>query len=159
VNAEQIRRLVIQPALQTLSDMTPCKYSEVAENLLIGTCATESNMGRFIKQHPTGPACGIFQIEPATAASILDNFVKFRPAFKTVIDHFMTSEPLPQQLITNLSLQVVIARLVYYIKPQPLPTNAHDIHELGNYWKAHYNTAAGKGTAQKFVDDYARYVI
>lgn len=158
MNSEQVRMLVIRPALETLGKMTPCKYSAAAENLLMGTAATESNMGRYIRQYPTGPACGIFQIEPATAESIMANFVKFRPAFADAVEHFSTGEPLAQQIVTNLSLQVVLARLVYYPKTQPLP-DATDLHGLGAYWKAHYNSLLGKGTAQKFVDDYARYVL
>jgi hypothetical protein len=157
INAGQIRNSVIKPVLHKMGQDTPCRYSEAAENLLMGTAATESLMGKFVRQHPTGPARGIFQIETATAQSILDNFVKFRPSFDSVVKYYLTGEPLDQQLITNLSLQVVIARLVYYPKPQPLP-QANDIHGLGAYWKNHYNTALGAGTIQKFVDDYARYV-
>jgi hypothetical protein len=157
IRADQIRTSLIRPVLQRLGSMTPCKHSEAAENLLMGTAATESLMGEFIRQHPTGPARGIFQIETPTAQSILDNFVRFRPAFQQAIDVFMTQEPLEQQLITNLALQTVIARLVYYPKPQPLPA-ADDIPGLGQYWKTHYNTTLGAGTVQKFVDDYARYV-
>lgn len=158
MNADQVRMLVIRPALEALGKMTPCRYSEAAENLLMGTWAHESQGGEFIRQYPTGPACGIFQIEPATAQSIMENFVKYRPAFADAVEHFSTGEPLAQQLVTNLSLQVVIARLVYYPKTQPLP-DANDLHGLGAYYKAHFNTAKGKGSAQKFVDDYARYVL
>jgi hypothetical protein len=157
IRADQIRNSVIKPVLHRLGSMTPCKYSEAAENLLMGTCATESLMGAFIRQHPTGPARGIFQIETETAQSILDNYVAFRPQFQAAVDVYMTQEPIEQQLITNLALQTVIARLVYYPKPQPLP-DANDVHGLGAYWKTHYNTMQGAGTIQKFVDDYARYV-
>lgn len=150
--------LVIRPALERLAAMTPCRYSDAAENLLMGTWAHESKGGEYIRQYPTGPACGIFQIEPATANSIMDNFVKYRVPFQDAVRHFSTNEPLAQQLVSNLSLQVVLARLVYYIRPEPLP-GAHDLHELGNYYKAHFNTIKGKSSAQKFVDDYARYVL
>lgn len=158
MNADQVRMLVVRPALERLAALTTCRYTQAAENLLMGTAATESNMGRYIRQYPTGPACGIFQIEPATAESIMENYVRYRPEFKAAVDYLSTGEPLAQQLVTNLSLQVIIARLVYYPKTQPLP-DATDLHGLGAYWKKHFNTDKGKGTAQKFVDDYARYVL
>jgi hypothetical protein len=157
IHAEQVRNSIIKPVLQRMGSMTPCKYSEAAENLLMGTAATESLMGKFIRQHPSGPARGIFQIETETAQSILDNYVKFRPQFQALVGVYLTQEPLEHQLITNLGLQAVIARLVYYPKRDPLPA-ADNVHGLGAYWKAHYNTALGAGTVEKFVRDYQTYV-
>jgi hypothetical protein len=156
VNAEQIRYNLIRPVLTAMGEATPCKHSDAAENLLMGTWAHESAGGKFIKQ-VGGPACGIFQIEPPTAHSIINNYVLHRKPFKDFLAKYTTEQTIEEQLITNLAFQVIIARLVYFPKTQPLP-NANDIRELANYYKAHYNTPLGKGTADKFVDDYARYV-
>jgi hypothetical protein len=83
--------------------------------------------------------------------------VLHRPAFKSFLAKYTTEQTIEEQLITNLAFQVIIARLVYFPKTQPLPP-ANDIRALGGYYKAHYNTPLGKGTVDKFVDDYARYV-
>ena len=156
MNAEQVRYSLLRPTLNAMAEHTPCKHSDAAENLMMGTWAHESRGGEYIKQ-VGGPALGVFQIEPATAHSIINNYVLYRPALKSFIAKYTTEQQIEEQLVSNLALQVIIARLVYYPKPQPLPS-ANDIRELANYWKAHYNTVHGKGTADKFVDDYARYV-
>lgn len=139
-----------------MGEATPCKHSDAAENLMMGTWAHESMGGEYIKQ-VGGPARGIFQIEPPTAHSIINNYVLFRPAFKDFLVRYTTDQSIEEQLVTNLAFQVIIARLVYYPKPQALP-DANDVRGLGAYWKAHYNSPQGKGTVDKFVDDYARYV-
>ena len=57
----------------------------------------------------------------------------------------------PAQLVWNLGYATAMARLVYRRRPEPLPA-AEDIPGLAAYWKAHFNTAAGRGTAAKFID-------
>jgi len=156
VNASQVRTELIRPILDAMGKATPCKPSQAAENLMMGTWAHESLGGKFIKQ-VGGPACGIFQIEPATAHSLLEHYVKPRKAFVDFITRYTTQQPIEEQLVTNLALQVIIARLVYYPKPQPMPA-ADDLPGLAAYWKAHYNTPLGKGTVQKFLTDYALFV-
>lgn len=156
MNSDQVRHSLIRPILTAMGDATPCKHSDAAENLLMGTWAHESAGGEYIKQ-VKGPACGIFQIEPPTAHSIINNFVLFRPSFKAFVAKYTTEQTIDEQLVTNLALQVIIARLVYYPKTQPLPA-ADNIRALAEYWKAHYNTAIGKGTVDKFMADYDRYV-
>ena len=39
-------------------------YSPEVVELLMGTCAQESTMGKYRKQLGNGPALGIFQMEP-----------------------------------------------------------------------------------------------
>ena len=50
-----------------------------------------------------------------------------------------------------------MARLVYRRRPEPLPP-ASDIPALAAYWKAHFNTVAGKGTATKFIKRAGPYL-
>lgn len=54
-------------------------------------------------------------------------------------------EDLEKPLYSGLAARLFLARISAPI-PSDLPAQAH-------YWKTHYNTAAGKGTVQKFVDD------
>lgn len=157
LKSDQVRHSIIRPVLLEMAEATPCKYTDAAENLLMGTWAHESAGGSYIKQ-VGGPACGIFQIEPVTAQSVIDNYIAFRPAFKAMLDYYMNAQPLAEQITTNLALQVFIARLVYYPKPEALPS-ATDLRALAGYWKRHYNSKLGKGTVQKFMDDYTRYVL
>ena len=57
---------------------------------------------------------------------------------------------LDDQLIWNLAYASAVARLIYYRRPEPLP-RADDLPALAEYWKAHFNTAAGKGTPADFI--------
>ena len=50
------------------------------------------------------------------------------------------------ELVRNLAYATAICRVRYARVPGALPA-AHDIDGLAAYWKAHYNTALGKGTA------------
>ena len=44
------------------------------------------------------------------------------------------------------------ARLLLSNKPGEIPP-ANDVEGQAAYWKNHYNSAAGKGSEQKFIDD------
>ena len=48
-------------------------HSDNAVNLLMGTAAQESHLGKYRKQIGGGPALGIFQMEPATFNDIVNN--------------------------------------------------------------------------------------
>ena len=41
--------------------------------------------------------------------------------------------------------------------PEKLP-NSYDIEGLAKYWKKYYNTEGGKGTVEKFIEKYEKYV-
>lgn len=77
MKAKQMRELVIKPALERI-DLA----GEPAETLLLATACVESRCGAAIKQWPSGPALGIFQIEPATYHDLQCNFLEYRPELK-----------------------------------------------------------------------------
>ena len=68
----QLRELIITPALSKLQ-----LYSKDAEELLIFTCAVESDGGTYLKQIK-GPALGIYQMEPRTYNDIWQNYMRNR---------------------------------------------------------------------------------
>ena len=53
------------------------KHSDSAEELLMLTCAVESQLGTYLKQIK-GPARGIFQMEPATERDCWVNFLRMK---------------------------------------------------------------------------------
>ena len=71
INAVQLLYLVIDPALDALH-----MNSASARKLLHYTAACESNCGEYIKQFPSGPALGIFQMEVNTYYDLWDNYIK-----------------------------------------------------------------------------------
>ena len=52
---------------------------------------------------------------------------------------------LEKPLYSGLAARLFLARI-----SAPIPT---DLNAQAQYWKTHYNTVAGSGTVQKFIDD------
>ena len=68
-NITQFRENIVNPVLHDLQMYT----KEMAE-LIVFTCAVESNGGTYVKQIK-GPALGIYQVEPSTFTDIWVNFI------------------------------------------------------------------------------------
>ncbi|NYZ12872.1 hypothetical protein HL658_09935 [Azospirillum sp. RWY-5-1] len=136
---------------------------DAAVELLLGTAAHESGL-RALDQitsaadRTLGPAFGLFQIEPATHDDIWDNFLKHRPALAGRVAALAAAQPSRhEQLATTLAYAAAIARLVYYRSPVPLAAPG-DIAGHAAVWKRVYNTAAGKGRPDQFVEAWTRLV-
>jgi len=153
MNAGDLNINVIYPVLKYLG---LDRYIEAASQLLLGTIAVESNMGQFTRQIGGGPALGICQMEPATHDDIWDNFLLYRMQLAKKV---LKIEPdrSPESLVINPQYAVVMARLQYYRSPYPLP-KANDIEGMAKMWKKVYNTPLGKGTVEKFIEKYNKYV-
>lgn len=134
-------------------------HSEAAVVLLLGTAAQESAFGTYLRQIGGGPALGVFQMEPATEADIWHNYLTFRINLQDVIFKACgVARPDPWALESNLGYQAIMARIHYRRVPESLPA-ADDVPALARYWKAHYNTPAGRGTELEFLANFHRYVI
>ena len=161
IDVNDLRHLIIRPTLDKIGLM-----SSAAENLLLGTAAIESLMGYHLRQI-TGPALGIYQIEPITHDDVhinfLDNIKHIDLKLKILgllnFDAILGDRQKQQkELIGNLYYATAIARLIYYRAPSPLPVGG-DIDGLAHYWKKYYNTELGKGTVEDFVRCYNQYVL
>ncbi len=150
---KDLRELVVRPALKKIG-----LWSEAAENLLLGTAAQESQMGRYLRQIQ-GPALGIYQCEPATHQDIWDNYLIYKgPLLGAVTKLIVLHMPRTEQLAWNLMYATAIARVHYLRIKEPLPA-ADDVVSLGCYWKNHYNTHLGKGTVEEYVKSYTAMVV
>lgn len=151
MNANQLNCLIID----TLSKFDNL-YIPEAVNLLMGTAAQESHLGRYIKQLGSGPALGIFQMEPATFRDIIDNYLAYKPALMAEVLKVCNVQYLePECLMYNLRVAIVFCRLHYLRKPGRIPNT---IEGMAAYWKKHYNTYLGKGTEEEFVLNYKKFV-
>ena len=156
IECAQLRKHIIKPTLEVLDRMIP--YSRAAENLLLGTAAQESHMGRYLKQI-RGPALGIYQMEPETYSDIWVSFLSYRVELAHVIRRLTLSHMIGDrnQLSGNLYLATAMARIHYFRVKEALP-KANDVAGLAAYWKSHFNTKLGRGTIQQFLDNYKRYI-
>lgn len=148
---------VIDPVLQHLG-----LYSVSASRLVLGTALCESRAS-YLRQHPTGPALGIYQIEPATFRWLWWEWLPTkRPGLRDRIAEFIgpwrATVPPEIELISNLCFSTALCRVRYLAVPEALP-DASDIEGLARYWKRHYNTPAGKGKIEDWVKAYTSSVV
>jgi hypothetical protein len=157
--ASQFKDLIVVPTLNHLDPEIP--FSDAAVNLLLLTWATESHGGKYIQQLGGGPALSVFQMERATYADHRDNYLRNRPALWTKVNALtLYHQFLPSsfdELAGNLYHATAMARVHYFRSPRKLPA-ADDEMGLAMMWKDVYNTHLGKGTPDKAINDYRKYV-
>lgn len=143
---------VVNPSLKKIG-----LYSEAAADLVVATVAAESNGGERVTQ-VNGPALGIIQMEAATYYSLWNNFLAYKPTLKRIIleSCYLTNNPPAEELITNLKLCVIMARIQYLQFPDPLP-HAFDIEGIWAVYKKCYNTNKGAATYEGFVNRYKKF--
>lgn len=155
MNYNQFRGLVVVPTLHYLDEIIP--YSEEAVDLLMMTAAHESNGCSYVKQIE-GPALGVYQMEPATHYDIYENFLKFNPAIKSLVEDFTMDAGLlfiqGEDMTFNLAYATAMARVHYYRVPEALPKT---LEGLAAYAKKYYNTELGKATAEDYLEAFKRW--
>jgi len=156
IDPQEFMKEVISPALEFIG-----LNSEAARLLLLGTAVQESRL-KYLKQI-NGPACSFYQLEPATVRDIHKNFLSYRPELSVRVHEIVwpihdidNVEVLEAELVNNLFYATIMARMVYYRTPDPLPIN--DIPGMAKMWKEYYNTHLGKGTEIEFVTNYHKYI-
>jgi hypothetical protein len=149
IDPTQFRELIVRPTLQSMA-----KWSEASEALLMGTAMQESGL-TYIEQIGGGGALGFFQMEPATHDDIWENYLeRGRDDLARKVDTW-ASVRVSAGLVFNLAYATAMCRVHYLRVKDPLP-HEKDIIGLAGYWKKFYNTEAGKGTINQFVENYER---
>ena len=147
-----LRSHVIRPTLSIMADVEPAIQSEAAENLLIGTAATESGLTSIVQRNG-GPARGLWQVEPRTEDDTWRNFLAYRPELGDQIKDLIAGGgvvPAGDLLALNHCYCCAMARLVYWRQSDPLPP-ADDPVSMAAYWKDHYNSKRGLGEIRDFT--------
>ena len=143
---------IVEPVLAYLDPEIPNDRRAAA--LLMGTAASESNMGQFIDQTSPGPAYGPWQMERATWNT---NQVRLRrkEPLREKVDNLSVSAEFPasdvEEMRGNWYYACAMARVHYYYSSFTFPTDM-TVTKLAAIWKAHYNTFAGKGTINGFIN-------
>ena len=153
LNIAQFRASIVRPTLQAMD-----AHTRAAENLVLGTALQESDLHHLV-QMAGGPARGLFQMEPATHDDIWENFLAYRQELGEKVRALLApAGDRLDQLVWNLAYATAMCRGHYLRVPRALPA-PEDIDGLGNYWKEHYNTAEGRGTAEDFIGKFEKHVI
>lgn len=145
MDIRQFRDYIAVPALERIG-----AYSRSAEQLVMGTGLAESGLF-FIQQIGRGPARGFFQMEPATHDDIWANYLRRRLDLLNNLKGLLIRDmDLHEQLQGNLFYTAAMCRIHYMRFPEPLPAPG-DWPGFAAYWKKYYNTPAGAGTIEGFL--------
>src|SRR5262245_57500457 len=129
-----------------------------ATSLLLGTVAQESHF-TYTEQLGGGPALGLCQCEGATEASVWQDYLAYQPA---LADWFLTrcgrDGPNASALQYDMVYGILLMRTIYYWRDEALLPVADDIAAQAALWKRVYNTPAGAGTPEDYMESYARLV-
>ncbi|MFI4954532.1 MAG: hypothetical protein ACHP9Y_01315 [Gammaproteobacteria bacterium] len=152
----QLRSYVIIPALTSIG-----LYSLEAEQQLLGTCAQESKFGTYLHQVGLGPALGIFQMEPKTHDSLLNDFLKYKPKMleSIMLACRFNRPPVADQLIHNLFYATIMCRIHYLrteeVTKKPIPKT---LEGQADYWDRYYNVDPVRGARIKeYIGNYNKY--
>lgn len=165
IDVEQFRLLVVRPVLLELG-----LHTTDAEELLLGTAAQESRL-TYLQQLGNGPALGVYQMEPATHKDIWENYLSYKPELAADVVEFASRRSIEhaerinqidfrvhaRELVSNLAYATAMCRIHYLRQPGELPAG-DDVPAMAHYWKRYYNTPAGRGTVDEFIDHYHQYV-
>ncbi|MFT9016711.1 MAG: hypothetical protein ABF990_13370 [Acetobacter sp.] len=136
----QFKALVVRPTLLRLGLDGPA-----ALNLLTGTALAESGLV-FLRQ-VSGPALGVFQMEPATHDDCWASFLSAHPALADPVRAIAGMQaPSAGLMVSNLGYACAMARIKYYRAAAPLP-QAGRAAGLSAYHKQYYNTMLGAANA------------
>ena len=140
----QFKRQIVTPALAMIG-----LGGDAAVNLMVGTALVESGL-TFIGQVTgggTGPALGLWQMEPFTHDDIWNTFLSdsnVSSLNRAVLSARAHWPPGAGQVTGNAFYACIMARLKYYRAPDALPA-AHDAPGQVHAWKRIYNTSLGAG--------------
>ena len=151
LNAKQLALYVIRPTINYLG-----WGGSAAERLVLGTAITESGL-RYLKQMSSGPARGLFQMEPATHDDIWENWLEYKPEKDLINNLVYQAEPKLDNLYGNLAYATAMCRAHYRRFPGALP-DANDGTAMALYWKEYYNTHLGAGDPHEAKQHFDRAI-
>ena len=133
-----------------------------ARQLMLGTCATETNLGQDLRQggysmQSDEGAFGFWQMELSTCEDIWTRLIIKKPMLYCKMNKLLGVLSHKDALIGNIYYACAMARLQYARHKEPLPA-ADDLMAQGVYYKKYFN-GFGKGTHEKYVADYKRFVL
>lgn len=156
INPDQMKGL-IKRVLQKID-----LYSSEAAEFIYNIGLVESKY--IYIQQISGPAVGVYQIEPWVGVDIIQNYLQYRPELMKLVasacyldwSHFTAPREKDWEYIltTNLAAQIVFCRLHLRRIPKRLPKT---LEEQATQWKVYYNTAKGKGTPEKYCEIVQKY--
>ena len=141
----QFLKEIIMPCLQEL-DMD----SIAARKLLMITAATETRLGHYVRQCPTGPALGAYGMERRTYYDNWDSVLQYKPELSEKVLKICNyaSEPTSEVLMWDLRYATAMARIQYYRWPEKMP-EPDNIHGLLKYYYKYWGPNPDKTSLEE----------
>lgn len=152
----QVLNLVIRPVHARLDAVQRGMASASADAISLGTACQESNF-RWIAQTPTGPALGLWQMEPATHDDLFRNYLAYNTKLRDAVMSFSCSAmSTQQQLAGNALYAAACCRAQFFRAPETLPA-ANDVDGMAHLWKVRWNSVSGAGTEAQFIANWLQF--
>jgi F420-0:gamma-glutamyl ligase-like protein len=122
------------------------KYN-TAKEMIIETAIAETGLGQ-IEDKTNGAGMGLTQFDKFPFDDIKKRNMRLRDK---ILKELGVDIALVEwdDLRYNDFLALLFTRLHYWLKGDPIPKT---IEERARYWKLHYNTSAGKGTVEHYLE-------
>lgn len=156
INSKDFKYEIVRPTLQDIG-----LWSLSAENLLMMTAATESLLGQYLIQYPSGPAWGPYQQEELSYFEFWKYIYPTQSETKKKLleKYFIFKKPSDRERLKyDFRFATILCRMQYCRFEESLP-KADDIKGLAAYYKKYWNTEKGKGTIEKAIHDYRQLVL
>lgn len=153
IDALQLHKEIIRPVLRDLG----LPGGVYAEALVLGTACQESQCGLWVVQLESGPAKGIYQMEPASHDDLWNNFIQHRPELVKKLNRWRCQYGNGMgawELVGNLFYATAMCRIHYYRRPEPIPET---LQGQAQFWKLAYNTPLGAGTVKEYITHWRQY--
>ncbi len=149
-----VSRDIIYIYVNEICDMFPNK--ECAKDLILGTIAVETDFANTQDKNTYSSGVGLCQFD-----KIGFDDVRIRTPRKTkyqILEKFGVNIELIEHrdLAHNPFLSILWCRLFYRLIPENIPCS---LGKQAEYWKKHYNTEKGKGTVEKYIEKYNKYIL
>jgi hypothetical protein len=123
-----------------------------APNLILETISAETQMGTF-PDCTTKSGYGLCQFDPVGFYDVINRTRRSDKAkVKNKFGYDLNTVRL-DQLNDDPVLSIILCRLKYKLRPEPIP---NDIMSRAVYWKRFYNSSAGKGTVEHYLESAER---
>ena len=142
-------KLVIRPALDCLG-----VHSPMAENLLLGTAAVQSNLGFYLNN---GEGIGVYGIAPGRHQAVWDEYLAFNEDLASQVRGFASQHEFLKaphaELACNLRYATAIAWMIYQqqgVDPDDLVTD----NDLAECWYRIFAQENRRQSANTFIARY-----
>ena len=125
-----------------------------AFELLLETAAAETQLGTYPDNFAAN-GHGLCQIDQI---SFNDIKTRTRERHKQKIEFYFgiqLDDIKISHIQTGPRWAFIFARLHYILKPEPIPAT---LKGRADYWKKHYNTVAGKGTPEHYIESAHKHL-